>query len=229
MSTQLVLILIVILVQSISPTTGQFRRRTRPGDSFPGLRSNRPAGNNPSGSSDEPRERIKCLVCDAEFTYPGILSESQSKRTDVYGHPLKNTCFNPSLNATEAEDDFLVTCPKWSDYCTTELQYMNNVVVRIDRRCSERVMFCPQSKSQWLANPIGPFPEHCVTKGFGVGWKFCYTCCPGAGDPMPPPLPGRPGSRSRLNRLIAADESTGLKAKYQNIKNGNQRNCYFRN
>lgn len=211
-------VILLILTNSILSGDAQLRRRQPPASPF------RPGARRRNRNQDPPKERIKCLACDAEFTYPGVLSETQSKISDVNAHPMKNTCFNPHLNTTEAEEDFLVTCPSRAEYCTTEVQYINNVVVRIDRRCSEQVVFCKFVRANWV-NPVGPFPEHCVTKGFGLAWRYCYTCCPGSGEP-PEPLPAS-GRRPRPRPNEPPPES--LRDKYGGIKGGNQGNCYFRN
>ena len=123
----------VILIMSLSQRRNDRRNR------------NRNRGRKPN----EPEmDRIHCYTCYLDFTL---------QRFDNL-----NSCYNPSLNITLAEQEHLTQCSPATRFCTVDITRVNDVLAIVDRRCG-------QSTCQPL----------CVAKGYGIERQTCTYCCGG--------------------------------------------------
>lgn len=149
------LIFLELLLELPEPIAGQ--RRTNPNRRRPSpARRRRPLNRNRKPGTGEP-ERINCYTCFADFEKIPLTIFNPSNFI------INNACYNPAVNYTLADAEYLTRCSATTRYCLVDVTRMNNVLLSVDRRCGERNQ-CRKT---------------CLDRGYGLIKETCTFCCAG--------------------------------------------------
>lgn len=135
--------------------SNQQQQRRRPSGN---RRPNRPKqrGKNRGGKPSGDDIGIYCYTCYADFERVPLTVFNPV--TYIYNNP----CYNPALNYTLTDNEYLTKCSSTTKYCMVDVTRMNGVLISVDRRCGQST--CRKT---------------CLSRGYGVIRETCTFCCGG--------------------------------------------------